>query len=453
MKLNRSLIKSQAKQLIKGKVWRLFLTAFVITLCMSIVSSISSAVLEGYAQANGLNNDYSDSYDVNPFDDNENDYDSDYFNGFGNGEANDFFNFNGRIAPITISTRSAYNSLSSTLSSISSLATLLLGPLGVTLAIFFVWFIRGREYETGKGIELIFKETFNKSYLRKFLCFLLRDIITVALTACFIIPGIIFYYSSYFAFELLCDFPELSSWEAIKLSKKMIRGHRGELFAMDLSFIGWGLLCVFVFPVIYAMPYYMTTRALFYENFRLRALQIGELTEDDFLSEQQRFAKYSGNPGMGANQYAAPGAPANVNPYSTTTAQQFGMGGGVGAQPFGEQNQTAGGYTQQPNFAPPQGGYYQPPVQQPQAPFYQPPVSQPQPQAPQQPQGGFYVPPAPPAEPVQPTFTVSEPVAPQEPSYAEVIVPEEPVEAFTEPTEPTESFTEQTSPTDPTDIN
>jgi hypothetical protein len=215
----------------------------------------------------------------------------------------------------------------------------------------------------------------------------------------------------------------------------MIRGHRGELFAMDLSFIGWGLLCVFVFPIIYAMPYYMTTRALFYENFRLRALQIGELTEDDFLSEQQRFAKYSGNPGMGANQYAAPGAPANVNPYSATTAQQFGMGGGVGAQPFGEQNQTAGGYTQQPNFAPPQGGYYQPPVQQPQAPFYQPPVSQPQPQAPQQPQGGFYAPPAPqaqsintpPAEPVQPTFTVSEPVAPQEQRMQRLFFPRSPL--------------------------
>lgn len=37
----------------------------------------------------------------------------------------------------------------------------------------------------------------------------------------------------------------------------------------------------------------MTTQALYYENFKIRALQQGVLTEDDFLSDKQRMEKYA----------------------------------------------------------------------------------------------------------------------------------------------------------------
>lgn len=39
MNLDRGLIKSQAKELIKGKVMKLFLTVFIVQLCIAVVPS------------------------------------------------------------------------------------------------------------------------------------------------------------------------------------------------------------------------------------------------------------------------------------------------------------------------------------------------------------------------------------------------------------------------------
>lgn len=57
-----------------------------------------------------------------------------------------------------------------------------------------------------------------------------------------IIPGIVYSYGIYFANELMVDNPNLSPMEALKLSRRMVDGHRGELFRLDLSFILWWLL-------------------------------------------------------------------------------------------------------------------------------------------------------------------------------------------------------------------
>ena len=84
----------------------------------------------------------------------------------------------------------------------------------------------------------------------------------------------------------------------------MVAGNRGELFALDLSFIGWWLLTCITFGIasIYVVPYYFTTQALYYENFKLRALQEGKITEDDFLSQEQRAAKYAFAGAQNSNQ-------------------------------------------------------------------------------------------------------------------------------------------------------
>ena len=419
MTLNRGLIKMQAKQLIKGKIGKLFLAVFIVSICFSAVSTVSNTFSGGFA---GLNdNSYSDFGNY------------DFGDSYGNGS--DFFNFNGQLPALPVRAGAGLAIISSMLGMVASVASFLLTPLNVTLCVFFVWFIRGTEYDAGKGVEIVFKETFNKTYGKKLLVAFLRGIISCGLSLLFIIPGIIFHYSSYFAFELMCDYPELSSWEAIKLSKKMIQGHRGELFALDVSFIGWYILCIFLLPTIYVAPYTRTTKALFYENFRLRALQTGELSEDDFLSEQQKYAKYASGAGINANPFGVQ----TPNAGSYNQPPQF-----IPAQ-SGAYAQTQQIYTPpvQPPTAPPQSGYYQPPIQPqympptapPPAGYYQPPVQQ-QPCSPAQPAQPPYVAPVPPVQQpyTPPSFTVSEPVAPQEPSYAEVIVPEE---SFVEPTEPT----------------
>lgn len=69
----------------------------------------------------------------------------------------------------------------------------------------------------------------------------------------------------------------------------MVAGNRGELFALDLSFIGWWLLTCITFGIasIYVVPYYFTTQALYYENFKLRALQEGKLLRMIFFRKSK----------------------------------------------------------------------------------------------------------------------------------------------------------------------
>ena len=63
---------------------------------------------------------------------------------------------------------------------------------------------------------------------------------------------------------------KISPIEAMKKSREMMRGHKGELFALLLSFIGWFLLsiltCFILF--IWLIPYINTTEANFYNKIK-----------------------------------------------------------------------------------------------------------------------------------------------------------------------------------------
>lgn len=58
----------------------------------------------------------------------------------------------------------------------------------------------------------------------------------------FVIPGIIAAYRYQFAYFNLCENPELGCMDALDLSKKQTMGYKGQLFTLDLSYIGWGIL-------------------------------------------------------------------------------------------------------------------------------------------------------------------------------------------------------------------
>ncbi|MDE7124500.1 MAG: DUF975 family protein [Eubacterium sp.] len=380
MNLDRPLIKLQARQLIKDKVIKLFVIQFIIALCISFVSGICSGIMQIYYLTHGSSifeqyedmfDDYFDMYD--DYNDRYYDYeynygygydydDRDYFDDFGQDDFNsDFHNFgkdnNVAIVPMSmkpvaenIGDMFAYAAMSQMLSTLSFVCTIILGPLDIVLAGYFVLFVRGRKVEIDDGIKGIFKNTFHNNYGKKLGLYFLRSLITGLLACLFIIPGIVFMYSSYFAFQIMCDYPELSPMQAIRVSKKMVRGNRTELFIMNLSFIPWYLLCIFIFPVVYVWPYVATTDALYYENFRLRALQQGRITEDDFLTDEQRYAKYAqynSAPNYN-NQYYAP----NNNGYTQqayyNASQQAPYQQAQGApynaapqQPFAQQQEAA----------------------------------------------------------------------------------------------------------------
>ena len=83
----------------------------------------------------------------------------------------------------------------------------------------------------------------------------------------FIIPGIIDGYRYRFALYNLCENPEIGVMEALNMSKAQTRGHKWELFVLDLSFIGWNLLCGLTLGIlsIWITPYIQQTDIGYFE--------------------------------------------------------------------------------------------------------------------------------------------------------------------------------------------
>lgn len=83
-----------------------------------------------------------------------------------------------------------------------------------------------------------------------------------------VIPGIIKTFSYAMTPYILEERPELSANEAIDHSRAMMKGHKFDLFWLLLSFIGWGILCIFTLGIglLWLMPYMQTSLAGFYED-------------------------------------------------------------------------------------------------------------------------------------------------------------------------------------------
>ena len=68
-----------------------------------------------------------------------------------------------------------------------------------------------------------------------------------------VVPGIIAAYRYRQALYLLLDHPEKSAWQCLRESAALMRGHKWELFVLDLSFLGWMLLSA-LFAIAVGVP-------------------------------------------------------------------------------------------------------------------------------------------------------------------------------------------------------
>ena len=106
---------------------------------------------------------------------------------------------------------------------------------------------------------------------------LLAYIFTALWLLLLVIPGIVKSYAYSMSYYITDDWArqgyKVKSTEAINASKEMMKGHKGELFLLDLSFIGWYFIVLITFGLagLYVRPYHQATRAAYYRN--LAALQ------------------------------------------------------------------------------------------------------------------------------------------------------------------------------------
>lgn len=67
---------------------------------------------------------------------------------------------------------------------------------------------------------------------------------------------------------IVAERPELSAKEAVEESEKQMAGNRAKLFWLQLSFIGWSILCAFTFGIgnLWLMPYIQFASIAFYKK-------------------------------------------------------------------------------------------------------------------------------------------------------------------------------------------
>ena len=104
---------------------------------------------------------------------------------------------------------------------------------------------------------------------------ILRLIFTLLWSVLLIVPGIVAYYSYRQAFYILLDQPELRALDCLRQSKRLMNGHKTELFMLDVSFIGWFIVdfvieALAILPLfsIWLSPYVGVTRAHYYNHLK-----------------------------------------------------------------------------------------------------------------------------------------------------------------------------------------
>lgn len=98
-------------------------------------------------------------------------------------------------------------------------------------------------------------------------------------TLLFIIPGIVKSLQYMMVRYILSDNPDLPGSRARELSRMLTNGEKGSIFVLILSFLGWfllGIICLGV-GTTFVVPYYEATMAELYVFLRDRAIQSGQL--------------------------------------------------------------------------------------------------------------------------------------------------------------------------------
>jgi len=162
-----------------------------------------------------------------------------------------------------------YCGITSVVSSIYGLVFLIAGALIFGLYLYYLNLVR----EEAGDFNLLFKAfSFSGKNLGLFGktlgVYLLMSLYVFLWTLLLIIPGIIAAYSYRMVFYLLIDDPELGVSEALRKSKEMMYGYKTKLFCLDLSFIGWSMLCILTFGIglLWLYPYMLTSQTIFYEE-------------------------------------------------------------------------------------------------------------------------------------------------------------------------------------------
>ena len=170
------------------------------------------------------------------------------------------------IAVVVVVIQTAISYLVNAVPGIGQIASLLLaGPVSFGVAAMFL-----KQTRTGEKMDIgdIFNG-FRDDFSNTFLIGLMTFVFTFLWSLLFVIPGIVKSYSYSMAMYVKVDHPDYDWKQCIDESQRMMQGHKGELFVLDLSFLGWMIIgaCCGV-GTLWVNAYMAAAHSQFYENLR-----------------------------------------------------------------------------------------------------------------------------------------------------------------------------------------
>lgn len=150
---------------------------------------------------------------------------------------------------------------------VGSIASLIITPaLSFSIILAYYKLSLGNGYKPDAG------EAFGgfSNFTGAFRVYWAQGIFTFLWMLLLIIPGYIKGIAYSQAMYILAENPEISGTEAIGKSQVLMRGHKMEYFVLQLSFIGWHLLAILTFGLLYIwlIPYMSATNANFYQSIK-----------------------------------------------------------------------------------------------------------------------------------------------------------------------------------------
>ena len=147
--------------------------------------------------------------------------------------------------------------ISDGLDSMFSVLTMIITPVvTVTFYTYITKILRGEKvtYES----EL---ETHKKNWWNYTCTYFMTQLFVALWTLLFIIPGVVKALEYSQVMYIQSENPDMQWKECLEKSKKMMYGHKMELFSLELSFVGWFILSFFTMGIalIWVIPYYQIT--------------------------------------------------------------------------------------------------------------------------------------------------------------------------------------------------
>ena len=154
----------------------------------------------------------------------------------------------------------------------SPVAFLIAGAFSIGLATYFLN-VADRKNSDITDLFTPFKQQFGNSIL----FFILETVFIFLWSLLFVIPGMVAAFSYAMTPYILAEHPEMSALDALRMSKDMMKGNKGRYFCLQLSFIGWILLCFLTFGIgiLFLIPYMQAANAEFFNEISGKNTQRG----------------------------------------------------------------------------------------------------------------------------------------------------------------------------------